>query len=248
MVAARRAGEAVDAAGRAVRRGRGRGAGAPRCACRSAPRRARAAGCGSASREPAGSTPRSAAFLVACAAQTALALERGRLYEETRDVAHSLQRSLLAGAPPQDPRFEVATLYRPAVAHLEVGGDWHDAFTLAAGKVGIVVGDVVGRGIAAASAMGQLRSAVRALAGAGLAPAAVLDHLDTFVEQVDAARYATLAYAEVDPGTGDVTFASAGHLPAVLIGPDGAPAAAHGGPLGAAGRDGTRQPARARRR
>ena len=118
--------------------------------------------------------PDERAFLVAVARQTALALERARLYEETRDVAHTLQRSLLAGAPPGDPRFEIATLYQPAVEHLEVGGDWHDAFALPGGKVGIVVGDVVGRGLRAASAMGQLRSAVRALAGAGLGPEAVI--------------------------------------------------------------------------
>ena len=163
------------------------------------------------------------AFLVASARQTALALERSRLHEETRDVAHTLQRSLLAGAPPRDPRFELATLYQPAIEHLQVGGDWHDAFTLSGGKVGIVVGDVVGRGLAAASAMGQLRSAVRALAGADLEPAAILRHLDTFVEQVEAARYATLAYMEVDPGTGRVTFALAGHMPPILLGPGRAP-------------------------
>ena len=162
-------------------------------------------------------------FLVACAVQTGLALERQRRYETTRDVAHSLQRSLLAGAPPRDPRFELATLYQPAVEHLEVGGDWHDAFRLAGGRVGIVVGDVVGRGLVAASAMGQLRSAVRALAGADLEPAAVLGHLDTFVEQVDAARYATLAYADVEPDTGSVAFASAGHLPPVMLGARAAP-------------------------
>jgi serine phosphatase RsbU (regulator of sigma subunit) len=163
------------------------------------------------------------AFLLACAGQTALALERARLYEQARDVAHSLQRSLLAGAPLDDPRFEVATLYHAAVEHLEVGGDWHDAFALHGGGVGVVVGDVVGRGLAAASAMGQLRSAVRALAGAGFAPGAVLEHLDTFVEQNAAARYATLAYAEVDPDAGEVTIASAGHLPAVLLEPDEPP-------------------------
>jgi PAS domain S-box-containing protein len=162
-------------------------------------------------------------FLVACAVQTGLALERSRLYEETRHVAHSLQRSLLAGAAPSDPRFEVASLYHPAVEHLEVGGDWHDAFTLTGGRVGIVVGDVVGRGLLAAIAMGQLRSAVRALAGADLEPAAVLRYLDTFVEQVDAARYATLAYAEVDPDTGSGLFASAGHLPPVMLDPGGPP-------------------------
>src|SRR5688500_3027643 len=70
--------------------------------------------------------------------------------------------------------------------------------------------------------MVQLRSAVRALAGAGLEPASVLRHLDTFVEQADAARYATLVYAEVAPDDGSVTLASAGHLPAVVITPDGA--------------------------
>ena len=156
-------------------------------------------------------------FLTACAAQMGLALERARLHQRTADVAVALQRSLLAGDPPVDRRFEVATLYRPAVEDLEVGGDWHDAFRLPGDTIGIAVGDVVGRGLLAATAMGQLRSAVRALAGAGLKPAAVLGHLDTFVEQVNTARYATLAYAEVDPDTGVVTFASAGHLPPVIL-------------------------------
>ncbi len=126
------------------------------------------------------------------------------LHEEMRDVALTLQRSLLAGMPPDDPRFTVESLYQPAVAHLEVGGDWHDAFRLEGGKIAIVVGDVVGRGLPAASAMGQLRSAVRALAGTNLGPEAVLRHLDTFVEDVEAAQYATLIYAEVDPATGEV--------------------------------------------
>jgi PAS domain S-box-containing protein len=165
--------------------------------------------------------PDERALLAACAVQTGQALERARLHQETADVALSLQRSLLAGAPPRDPRFEVATLYHAAGEHLEVGGDWYDAFTLPGGNVGIVVGDVVGRGLHAASAMGQLRSAIRALAGAELQPGAVLSHLDTFVEQVDAARYATVACAEVDPDSGRVVAAVAGHPPPLLIGPDG---------------------------
>ena len=169
--------------------------------------------------EPRGFEPDDREFLLACVRQTALALERSRLYEQTRDVASSLQRSLLADPPPRDPRFEVATRYLPAVEHLEVGGDWHDVFALADGRVGIVVGDVVGRGLGAASAMGQLRSAVRALAGAGCHPAEILTHLDTFVAQVEAARFATLAYAVVDPATGETTCASAGHMPPVLIRP-----------------------------
>jgi PAS domain S-box-containing protein len=173
--------------------------------------------------EPRSFAPEERSFLVACAEQTGLAVARSRLYEETRDVARSLQRSLLAEAAPRDSRFEVAALYHAAVEHLEVGGDWHDAFLLAGGRVGIVVGDVVGRGLAAASAMGQLRSAVRALAVAGLEPADVLRHLDTFVEQAADARYATLAYAEVDPDSGAVVTASAGHLPPITVGADGEP-------------------------
>jgi PAS domain S-box-containing protein len=166
--------------------------------------------------EPRPFEPDERAFLIAVARQTALALERSRLYEETRDIAYTLQRSLIAGTPPDDPRFEITTLYQPAVKHLEIGGDWHDAFALPDGKVGIAVGDVVGRGLRAAGAMGQLRSAVRALAGAGMGPEAVIGHLDTFVEQVEAAQYATLAYAEVDPATGEVVIALAGHLPPIL--------------------------------
>ncbi|MET0818777.1 MAG: SpoIIE family protein phosphatase [Solirubrobacteraceae bacterium] len=163
------------------------------------------------------------AVMETCAVQAGLALERRRLYERSRDVAHVLQRSLLTTAPPADPRLEIATVYRPAVEHLEVGGDWYDAFALPGGRLGITVGDVVGRGLGAASAMGQLRSAVRALAGADLAPAQVLSHLDTFVEQAVDARYATLIYAEVDPATGEGRCASAGHMPAILLRAGGAP-------------------------
>ena len=180
-------------------------------------------------------TPDERAFLRACAEQTVLALERVRLDELRRSVAHTLQRSLLAGALPADPRYEVATAYRPAMAELEVGGDWYDAFLLADGRVAISVGDVVGRGIAAASTMGQLRSAVRALAGAGMSPAALLAHLDTFVEQVEPARFATLVYADVEPATGRVRCAAAGHPPPLLLAPGRPPAFFEGGrstPLG----------------
>jgi PAS domain S-box-containing protein len=168
-------------------------------------------------------TPDERALVVACARQATVALERARLYEAQRDVAHVLQRSMLPGGPPDDPRLDVAALYNPAGEHLEVGGDWYDWFAVAGGNVGIVVGDVVGRGLQAASAMGQLRSAVRALAAARLSPADILTHLDAFVEQIPAAQYATLAYVEVDPGTGRACFASAGHLPALLVGGSDAP-------------------------
>jgi serine/threonine-protein kinase RsbW len=152
-----------------------------------------------------------------------LALENALLYEQERDVARSLQHSLLAGTPPADPRFEVAAHYRPAIETLDVGGDWYDTFATGEDRIAIVVGDVVGRGLAAASAMGQLRSGVRALAAADLGPGPVLERLDAFVAQIPAARWATLAIADVDLATGEVRYASAGHPPPLLAEPGGRP-------------------------
>jgi PAS domain S-box-containing protein len=183
------------------------------------------------------------AFLLGLAAQATLALERSRLFDEQRSVAHALQQSLLATAAPDDARFAVSSLYRPAVQGLEVGGDWHDTFRLPDGRIAISVGDVVGRGLVAATAMGQLRSAVRALAGARMGPAGVLEQLDTFVGGVEPARYATLAYAEVDPDNGAVVYACAGHLPPLWLSPGAAPELLMGGrstPLGVPPRRGSR--------
>ena len=157
--------------------------------------------------------------LAELADRAGLALENARLHEQEREVALALQRSLLAGAPPEDARLRVVTRYSPAVGGLEVGGDFHDAFRTGPDTVALVVGDVVGRGLAAASAMGQLRSAVRALALDGGGPARVLTRLDAFVETLPAARMATLLYAELDLETGLLRWASAGHPPPVLLAP-----------------------------
>ena len=162
-------------------------------------------------------------FLTDLADRAALALENVALFEDMRAIAHTLQLSMLAGTPPDDPRFAVATVYRPAVANLEVGGDWHDTFAVRDGVIGIVVGDVVGRGIVAATAMGQLRSAIRALAGTGLGPAALLGQLDRYVESVEAASLATVVYAELTLATGALRYACAGHLPPLMLPRDGAP-------------------------
>ena len=175
-------------------------------------------------------------FMDACAAQCSQALERARLYDNQRTIAHVLQQSLLADDPPQDARFAAASRYLPAMKWLDVGGDWHDTFRIGDGTIGLVVGDVVGRGIEAATAMGQLRSATRALAGAGFGPAEVLQHLDEFVGQLPRARFATVAYAELDLATGCLRYASAGHPPALLMQPGGPAALLWGGrstPLGA---------------
>src|SRR3712207_9328115 len=89
------------------------------------------------------------------------ALARPRLHEHTASVARELQHSLLAVDPPDDPRYGVAAIYRLGVELLEVGGDWYDEFLVEPGVLAVVVGDVVGSGLGAASAMGQLRRAVR---------------------------------------------------------------------------------------
>ncbi|HST38541.1 MAG TPA: SpoIIE family protein phosphatase [Conexibacter sp.] len=143
---------------------------------------------------------------------------RGR--EEEAEVAHVLQRSMLASQPLTDARLRVGTAYRPAIESLEVGGDWHDAFAIDAHRVGVVVGDVVGRGIGAATVMGQLRSATRALALAGLdGPAAVVTALDRFAVGLPQALMATLVYAEIEPASGAVRLLSAGHPPPLLLAP-----------------------------
>ncbi|MGZ4615698.1 MAG: SpoIIE family protein phosphatase [Actinomycetes bacterium] len=153
--------------------------------------------------------------------QAGQALERARLFDEQSRVATTLQHSLLPRTLPDDPRVSLSACYRPAVDGLEVGGDWYDAFLLDDDRVAIVVGDVVGRGLHAAAVMGQLRSAVRALATVDSGPAQLLQGLDRFVEGVHAADTATMAYAEVDLRNGVVRFACAGHPPPVYVDPAG---------------------------
>ncbi|SDT67845.1 SpoIIE family protein phosphatase [Actinoplanes derwentensis] len=163
-------------------------------------------------------------FLIDLADRAALALENARLYEQERAIARTLQRSLLADSVPgSDPRFAVETHYQAAALDMEVGGDWYDAFLITANKLAVVVGDVVGRGIEAATTMGQLRSAIRALASAENGPARLLEGLDRFCERVDSARMATVVYVEVDLLSSEVAYACAGHLPPLLHEPAGSP-------------------------
>jgi len=150
----------------------------------------------------------------------ALALDNARLYERERGVSHALQLGLL-GKAPSFANVSISAAYRPGAAALEIGGDWYDAFELVDGSVALVVGDVVGHGLAAAVAMGQLRGAVRALSRAGGGPARVLQQLDMFVESVPDAAGATLAYAELDPEAGRLVYACAGHPPPLVVPPDG---------------------------
>ncbi len=150
------------------------------------------------------------------ARRAALALDNAQLYEQERGVSHTLQEALLGGEPPVIPGTSIGTAYRPGTATLEVGGDWYDAFALSNGRVALVVGDVVGHGLEAAIAMGQLRGAVRALAPLG-SPREVLTRLDEVVELLADASLATIAYAELHTETGDIVYSCAGHPPPLHV-------------------------------
>jgi sigma-B regulation protein RsbU (phosphoserine phosphatase) len=138
--------------------------------------------------------------------------------EREREIALELQRSLLAGELPSDDGIRIEVHYRPAVRGLEVGGDWYDAFWLASGRTcGVVVGDVVGRGIGAAATMGQLRSAARALASTGLGPGPLLDALDRFAHRHDIGLNTTLVCAELNLTRAELRWACAGHPPPLFF-------------------------------
>ena len=151
----------------------------------------------------------------------AIMTERVEALMRERRNAETLQRSLLPDRLPDMPGVELASRYIPGGAGLEVGGDWYDAFTLPGGRLGFTIGDVVGRGLAAAATMGQLRTALRAYAIETDSPATVLQRLSRLADEFDAAQMATLIYGVLDPDAQTLTFANAGHPPPLLIEPDG---------------------------
>jgi PAS domain S-box-containing protein len=158
--------------------------------------------------------------------RAALAIRQAQLHEEDHRIAVELQRGLLPKLLPDVPGIELAAHYQAAGAAAEVGGDWYDAFALPDGRLGIVIGDVTGSGIRAASAMGQLRSVTRAyaIADAGArSPSDVLSLLNRYQFALDGDQIMfTLIYAILDPGAATFTWANAGHLPPLIREPSGA--------------------------
>ncbi|GGN82502.1 hypothetical protein GCM10011579_070220 [Streptomyces albiflavescens] len=188
--------------------------------------------------EPFGERDRSLA--VELAARAAVCIDNARLYRREHERALILQRSLLPPGDPEASGLDIACRYLPGNAATEVGGDWFDVIELPGHRTALVVGDVMGRGLRAAVAMGELRTAVRTLALLDLEPAEVLSALDEIarglgtpggVQQATrAARQprdadlsevylATCVYAVYDSVTRRCTFANAGHLPPVLVEP-----------------------------
>ncbi|MFI7274716.1 SpoIIE family protein phosphatase [Streptomyces sp. NPDC049879] len=151
------------------------------------------------------------------AARAAISVDNARLYSRERNTALILQRSMRPQLPEGDD-IDVALRYLPAIS--EAGGDWCDVLRLPGGRIGLVVGDVMGKGVHAAAIMGQLRSTIRALARLDLTPDALLGHLEDTVESLGDTT-ATCVYAILDPVAGHCDIASAGHLPPVLVQPDG---------------------------
>ncbi|MEU8677631.1 SpoIIE family protein phosphatase [Streptomyces sp. NPDC048560] len=171
------------------------------------------------------------------AARAAVCIDNARWYQAQRDTALTLQRSLLPHPPPCLYGLEVAARYQPAGAAIEVGGDWYDVLSLTDDRTALVVGDVMGSGINAASTMGRLRTATQTLAGLDLPPADVLRNLDRITAGLDP-YIATCIYALYDPHTAQCQISTAGHLPPVRIRPGHRPELLDlptGAPLGVGG-------------
>ena len=155
-------------------------------------------------------------LLMALAEVAAQAVKRVQLLEHERAVARALQDSMMLQRLPVLDGVDVAAVYQPASGDLEVGGDWYDVLALPDGRIGVAVGDVMGRGLRAATAMGQLRSALAALAGSFDDPATVLERLDRFADRVDGAWLASVFYGVIDPAARTIRYASAGHVPPLV--------------------------------
>ncbi|WP_329572459.1 SpoIIE family protein phosphatase [Kitasatospora sp. NBC_01266] len=175
------------------------------------------------------------------AARAAVCVDNARLYRREHERALILQRSLLPPGNPEASGLEIACRYRPSNNNTEVGGDWFDVIPLPGNRTALVIGDVMGRGLRAAVAMGQLRTAVRTLAMLDLEPAEVLGSLDEIArglgdpgpgplpgyggadrpadEDAVEVYLATCVYAVYDAVTQRCVFANAGHLPPALLSP-----------------------------
>jgi len=155
------------------------------------------------------------------AARAALCMDNARLYRRERRTALTLQRSLLPQNVHRTIGMEIAHRYLPSSRVSEVGGDWFDVVPLACGRVALLVGDVMGHGIRAAATMGQLRTVARTLATLDMEPEQVLTRLDATAASSGEDQFATCVCAVYDPVERSGVIASAGHLPPVVVAPDG---------------------------
>jgi serine phosphatase RsbU (regulator of sigma subunit)/anti-sigma regulatory factor (Ser/Thr protein kinase) len=161
-------------------------------------------------------------LLALAAERVAIAIDHAQRFAHGREIVEILQRSLLPERLPTHPRLELAARYRPSGVAAQIGGDWYDALVLDDERTGVMIGDVVGHGVRAATIMGELRSALRAFAIEGHPPGEALRHLDRVVHAtLGPGMVATVLFLILDTRAGTVTLASAGHPPPALMSADG---------------------------
>ncbi|MDP9390697.1 MAG: SpoIIE family protein phosphatase, partial [Actinomycetota bacterium] len=167
------------------------------------------------------------AIAVEVARRASLPLDNARLYERQLKVAETLQRSLLT-PPPQPDHLEIAVRYQPAASNMHVGGDWYDAFQQPDGATLLVIGDVIGHNVEAAAAMGQVRSIVRGIAyDRQEGPASILTRVDAVMSGLRIGTLATALIARIEQPAAQardlrtLRWSSAGHLPPLVLHPDG---------------------------
>lgn len=154
------------------------------------------------------------------AGYAAIALDNARLFKRERNLATELSRSMLPTVP-EIPGLAICARYLPAATGGKVGGDWFDVIRLREGRTAFVIGDVVGHGVTAAAVMGQMRTAIRSYALLDLSPGELLRNVSLLAGTMPEPSFVTCFYAVHDPVDGTLVYANAGHLPAVLIHPDG---------------------------
>ncbi len=181
-------------------------------------------------------TPDDLALAEDLAERAAVALDNAELHSQTLTAALQLQHAVLPAAIPSPRGWEIALHYSPS-GRTEVGGDIYDVIALDDGRLALFVGDVMGRGVAAAAAMAQMRAAVRAYAALDPTPTSVLSRLDLMFDRFPTDQLVTLVYMVADPRRDQLVVANAGHPPPVLLRADGGVEQlpiADGSPLGVA--------------
>ncbi|MGW3246104.1 PP2C family protein-serine/threonine phosphatase [Streptomyces sp. NPDC001070] len=149
------------------------------------------------------------------------ALRRIRLQQARVELAAALQQSMLPTLPEHLPGLEVAARYQPSRDGLDIGGDWYDAFVTPDGAVALEIGDSQGHDVDAAAFMGQVRTSMRAIASQEPDPATVLTRTNELLVAMNAARFASCTMLYIGPREGQVTGASAGHVPLLCVRDDG---------------------------
>ena len=168
-------------------------------------------------REPAAFTTDELDLLRTFGSQAALAIDTAEMFSREHNVATVLQESILPVRLPHIPGIEASSVYLPAGTDADIGGDYYDLFTAPDGRVVVSIGDVCGKGVAAATKTSMIRYALRGMVVAGLEPARVLAELNTMLlETGDATSIVTLWLGYIDTAAGRLLYADGGHPPGLL--------------------------------